>query len=156
MLLHFKKSNKILETWSPHRKNLAFQDPPSLNFHNRTDANVYSVKTCYQLNLGGNNNRMSLSQAEREFHRRHDNLVTLAQCFKANIGPHFAIRKAIGQEKKYDEDLTTWQKFKIWFIISLASIPPFTLYTLDVSTDSALVENIIRSQMVHVSRHVKA
>ena len=41
MLLHFKKSNEILETWSPHCKNLAFQDPPSLNFHNRTDANVH-------------------------------------------------------------------------------------------------------------------
>ena len=38
MLLHFKKSNEILETWSPHCKNLAFKDPPSLNFHNRTDA----------------------------------------------------------------------------------------------------------------------
>ena len=65
---------------------------------------------------------------------------TLAQCFKSNIGPHFAIGKAIGQEKKYDEDLTTWQKFKIWSIIFLASIIPFTLYTVDVSTDSALVE----------------
>ena len=65
---------------------------------------------------------------------------TLAQCFKSNIGPHFAIGKAIGQEKKYHEDLTTFQKFKIWFIIFLASIPPFTLYTVDVSTDSALVE----------------
>ena len=41
MLLHFKKSNEILETWSPHCKNLAFKDPPSLNFHNRTDATVY-------------------------------------------------------------------------------------------------------------------
>ena len=40
MLLHFKKSNEILETWSPHCKNLAFQDPPSLNFHDRTDASV--------------------------------------------------------------------------------------------------------------------
>ena len=65
---------------------------------------------------------------------------TLAQCFKSNIGPHSAIGKAIGQEKKYDEELTTWEKFKIWFIIFLASIPPFTLYTVDVSTDSALVE----------------
>ena len=65
---------------------------------------------------------------------------TLAQCFKSNIGPHFAIGKAIGQEKKYDEDLTPWQKFKIWFIIFFASILPFTLYTVDVSTDSALVE----------------
>jgi hypothetical protein len=64
---------------------------------------------------------------------------TLAQCFKSNIGPHFAIGKAIGQEKKYDKDLTTWQKFKIWFIIFLASILPFSLYTVDVSTDSALV-----------------
>ena len=42
MLLHFKKSNEILETWSPHCKNLAFQDPPSFNFHNRTDINVDS------------------------------------------------------------------------------------------------------------------
>ena len=41
MLLHFKKSNEILETWSPHCKNLAFKDPPSLNFHNRTDATRY-------------------------------------------------------------------------------------------------------------------
>ena len=41
MLLHFKKSNEILETWSPHCKNLAFKDPPSFNFHNRTDANLY-------------------------------------------------------------------------------------------------------------------
>ena len=65
---------------------------------------------------------------------------TLAQCFKSNIGPHFAIGKAIGQEKKYDEDLTNWEKFKIWFIIFLTSILPFTLYTVDVSTDSALVE----------------
>ena len=40
MLLHFKKSNEILETWSPHCKNLAFQDPPSLKFHNRTDISV--------------------------------------------------------------------------------------------------------------------
>ena len=40
MLLHFKKSNEILETWSPHCKNLACEDPPSLNFHNRTDANA--------------------------------------------------------------------------------------------------------------------
>ena len=64
---------------------------------------------------------------------------TLAQCFKSNIGPHFAIGKAIGQEKKYNKDLTAWQKFKIWFIISLTSILPFSLYTLDVSTDSALV-----------------
>ena len=44
MLLHFKKSNEILETWSPHCKNLAFKDPPSLNFHNRTDASTYSCK----------------------------------------------------------------------------------------------------------------
>ena len=65
---------------------------------------------------------------------------TLAQCFKSNIGPHFAIGKAIGQEKKYDEELTNWQKYIIWFIIFLASILPFTLYTVDVSTDSALVE----------------
>ena len=41
MLLHFKKSNEILETWSPHCKNLAFKDPSSLNFHNRTDAIVH-------------------------------------------------------------------------------------------------------------------
>ena len=41
MLLHFKKSNEILETWSPHCKNLAFQDPPSLNFHNGTDTITY-------------------------------------------------------------------------------------------------------------------
>ena len=41
MLLHFKKSNEILETWSPHCKNLAFQHPPSLNFHNRTDASSH-------------------------------------------------------------------------------------------------------------------
>ena len=67
-------------------------------------------------------------------------MESLVQCFKSNIGPHFAIGKAIGQEKKYDEDLTTWDKFKIWFIIFLASILPFTLYTVDVSTDSALVE----------------
>ena len=40
MLLYFKKSNEILETWSPHCKNLAFKDPPSLNFHNGTDANM--------------------------------------------------------------------------------------------------------------------
>jgi hypothetical protein len=40
MLLHFKKSNEILETWSPLCKNLAFKDPPSLNFHNRTDAKL--------------------------------------------------------------------------------------------------------------------
>ena len=38
----FKKSNEILETWSPHCKNLASKDPPSLNFHNRTDANIYT------------------------------------------------------------------------------------------------------------------
>ena len=69
-----------------------------------------------------------------------ENMDTLAQCFKSNIGPHFAIGKAIGQEKKYDKDLTTWQKFKIWFIIFFTSILPFTLYTVDVSTDSALVE----------------
>ena len=81
-----------------------------------------------------------LSQAEREFHRRHDNLVTLAQCFKANIGPHFAIRKAIGQEKKYAADLTTWQKVKIWSIIFLLSLLPFTLYSVDVSTDGILVK----------------
>ena len=43
MLLHFKKSNEIVETWSPHCKNLAFKDPQSLNFHNRTDASVYTV-----------------------------------------------------------------------------------------------------------------
>ena len=67
-------------------------------------------------------------------------MESLAQCFRSNIGPHFAIGKAIGQEKKYDEELTNWEKFKIWFIIFLASIPPFTLYTVDVSTDSALVE----------------
>ena len=44
MLLHFKKSNELLETWSPHCKNLAFKDPPSLNFHNRTDASVGAIK----------------------------------------------------------------------------------------------------------------
>ena len=43
MLLHFKKSNEILETWSPHCKNLAFKDPSSLNFHNRTDASVKAL-----------------------------------------------------------------------------------------------------------------
>ena len=48
MLLHFKKSNEILETWSPHCKNLAFKDPPSLNFHNRTDANKYHIPSTYQ------------------------------------------------------------------------------------------------------------
>ena len=41
MLLHFKKSNEILETWSPHCKNLALKDPPSSNFHNQTDASVH-------------------------------------------------------------------------------------------------------------------
>ena len=46
MLLHFKKSNEILETWSPHCKNLAFKDPPSLNFHNRTDAIVQLLQEC--------------------------------------------------------------------------------------------------------------
>ena len=44
MLLHFKKLNKILETWSPHSKNLAFKDPPSLNFQNRTDATIGKLK----------------------------------------------------------------------------------------------------------------
>ena len=43
MLLHFKKSDEILETWSPYCKNLAFQDPPSLKFHNRTDINAYEM-----------------------------------------------------------------------------------------------------------------
>ena len=43
MLLHFKKSNEILETWSPHCKDLAFKDPPSLNFHNQTDASGYNL-----------------------------------------------------------------------------------------------------------------
>ena len=49
MLFHFKKSNDFLETWSPHCKNLAFQDPPSLNFDNRPDAIIgvleFSQKT---------------------------------------------------------------------------------------------------------------
>ena len=43
MLIHFKKSNEILETWSPHCKNLAFQGPPSLKFHNRTDINIQAI-----------------------------------------------------------------------------------------------------------------
>ena len=66
-------------------------------------------------------------------------METLAQCFKVNIGPHFAIDKAIRNEKKYFESLTTWQKLKIWSIVFLASLLPFTLYTTDVSTDSILV-----------------
>ena len=65
---------------------------------------------------------------------------TLAQCFKGNIGPHFAIDKAIGHEKKYFKKLSTWQKLKIWFIVFLASLVPFTLYTFDVSTDGLLVD----------------
>ena len=65
---------------------------------------------------------------------------TLAQCFKGNIGPHFAIDKAIGQEKKYFKKLSTSRKLKIWFIVFLASLPPFTLYTVDVSTDGFLVD----------------
>ena len=65
---------------------------------------------------------------------------TLAQCFKGNIGPHFAIDKAIGHEKKYFKKLSTSQKLKIWFIVFLASLLPFTLYTFDVSTDGLLVD----------------
>ena len=65
---------------------------------------------------------------------------TLAQCFKANIGPHSAIRKAIGKEKKYSKKLTTSKKVKIWFIVSLFSVLPFALYSMDVSTDSLLTK----------------
>ena len=65
---------------------------------------------------------------------------TLAQCFKGNIGPHFAIDKAIGHEKKYFKKLSTSGKLKIWFFVFLASLPPFTLYTVDVSTDGLLVD----------------
>ena len=65
---------------------------------------------------------------------------TLAQCFKGNIGPHFAIDKAIGHEKKYFKKLSTSGKLKIWFIVFLASLLPFTLYTFDVSTDGLLVD----------------
>ena len=50
MLLHFKKSNEILETWSPHCKNLAFKDPPSLNFHNRTDASAQGNFSIFGVN----------------------------------------------------------------------------------------------------------
>jgi hypothetical protein len=49
MLLHFKKSNEILETWSPLWKNLAFEDPPSLNFHNRTDTTLHVL---WQVSFG--------------------------------------------------------------------------------------------------------
>ena len=45
MLRHFKKSNEILETWSPHCKNLAFEDPPSLKFQNRTDITGHAKKS---------------------------------------------------------------------------------------------------------------
>ena len=65
---------------------------------------------------------------------------TLAQCFKGNIGPHFAIDKAIGHEKKYFKKLSISGKLKIWFIVLLASLLPFTLYTFDVSTDGLLVD----------------
>ena len=34
-----------MKTWSPHCKNLAFKDPPSLNFHNRTDATTHPTPT---------------------------------------------------------------------------------------------------------------
>ena len=65
---------------------------------------------------------------------------TLAKCFKGNIGPHFAIDKAIGHEKKYFKKLSISAKLKIWFIVFLASLLPFTLYTFDVSTDGLLVD----------------
>ena len=45
MLLHFKKSKEILETWPPGYKNLAFKDPPSLKFHNRTDTIAHYIFT---------------------------------------------------------------------------------------------------------------
>ena len=64
---------------------------------------------------------------------------TLAECFKTNIGPHFAIGKAIGQEKEYAQNLLTRHKLKIWIMLFLASLIPFSLYSFDVSTDSLLI-----------------
>ena len=64
---------------------------------------------------------------------------TLAECFKTNIGPHFAIGKAIGQEKEYAKSLLTRHKLKIWIMLFLASLIPFSLYSFDVSTDSLLI-----------------
>ena len=66
-------------------------------------------------------------------------MESLAQCFKSNIGPHFAIGKAIGQEKEYAQNLLTRHKLKIWIMLFLASLFPFSLYSFDVSTDSLLI-----------------
>ena len=83
--------------------------------------------------------REVMIKAEREYHRIHDNLNGLTQCFKINIGPHFAIDKALRNEEKYFKQPTTWQKMKLWFIIFLVSVFPFALYLVDVGTDIFLV-----------------
>ena len=103
MLLHFKKSNEILETWWPHCKNIAFKDPPSLNFHNRTDATTHAFQVfaiwhwsirngCYRL--------INLTILTQRFHKFFFNFAyklrtLLLDC---HIGMLIPILKSLGSQ----------------------------------------------------------
>ena len=96
MLLHFKKSNEILETWSPHCKNLAFKDPPSLNFHNRTDAKQQHpfASTEIRSHLKTNNNFLHHTLCDNRHH------MTRTKCEMEEAGPFQIIPYFMGGAPK--------------------------------------------------------